>query len=269
MMLINTRNLFIFDKTTNQITKMNLNFNGLPIDKFLNSFATLNYMGRFYISGGIQNPKNFFRLDTGNKTFKQLKNMPTGHNFHGMIGIGNNIFVVTGFKNPNVEKYDLSTNSWTNLQPLENSISWPQCISIEDRFLYVFGDSCERGNVSNKKIYRMDIMNPSGNWEILDVSSSLKKLPFYSGLVQLGPKKALVLGGKFSSIEGNSNKCFDFNFDNNSYNPNGEYHLPNGEVFNGKRFCDLGNGLFGEFSSYSRNKFYLVNTSSKSINIIQ
>lgn len=268
-MEINTRNLFIFDKTTNQITKMNLNFNGLPIDKFLNSFATLNYMGRFYISGGIQNPKNFFRLDTGNKTFKQLKNMPTGHNFHGMIGIGNNIFVVTGFKNPNVEKYDLSTNSWTNLQPLENSISWPQCISIEDRFLYVFGDSCERGNVSNKKIYRMDIMNPSGNWEILDVSSSLKKLPFYSGLVQLGPKKALVLGGKFSSIEGNSNKCFDFNFDNNSYNPNGEYHLPNGEVFNGKRFCDLGNGLFGEFSSYSRNKFYLVNTSSKSINIIQ
>ena len=112
-------------------------------------------------------------------------------------------------------------------------------------------------------------MNPSGNWEILDVSSSLEKLPFYSGLVQLGPKKALVLGGKFSYIEGNSNKCFDFNFDNNSYNPNGEYHLPNGEVFNGKRFCDLGNGLFGEFSSYSCNKFYLVNTSLKSINIIQ
>ena len=49
-------------------------------------------MGRFYISGGIQNSCKFLRLDVGNKTFKQLMNMPTGHNCHGMIGIGNNNF---------------------------------------------------------------------------------------------------------------------------------------------------------------------------------
>ena len=267
-MEINSRNVFYFDKTKNQVEKMSLNFKGLPMDKFLTCFATLNYMGRFYISGGFQNPKSFLRLDIGNKTFKQLMNMPTGHNYHGMIGIGNNIFSISGHKNQNVEKYDLTTNSWTSLEPLQNSLSWPQCISIEDRLLYVFGDSFERGN-SNKKIHRMDIMNPNGNWETVDVVSSLEKLPFYSGLVRLGSNNVLVLGGKFNSIEGNISKCFELNFNNNSYNENADYRLPKGEIFNGKRFCDLGNGLFGEFSCSSWNKFYLVNTSTKTIDIFE
>ena len=260
----NTNNIFIFDKTKNTITKMELNLEGLSINKFVNFSSTLNYMGRFYISGGFQNPKNFYRLNLGEKKLKKLNNMLTGHNYHGMLGIGNNIFVVSGFNNQNVEKYDLSVNSWTPLQPLESSISWPECLSYEDRMLYIFGDSN-----NSKKIYRMDIMKGGGVWEILDISSGLEKLPFFSGLVQLGPNNALVLGGKFSSIEGNIDQCFDFNFENNSFNPNNEYTLPNREVFNGKRFCDLGGGLFGEFSSTSYNKFYLVNTSSKTINIIQ
>jgi hypothetical protein len=222
-------------------------------------------MGRFYLSGGYQ--KSFYRLNLGDKSLKELKNMLTGHNYHGMIGIGNNIFIVSGYKNPNVEKYDLSTNSWAPLQPLENSFSYPECLSIEDRFLYIFGGLCESGN--NKKMYRMDIMKPGGNWEIIDISSNLEKIPFYSGIVQLGPKKALILGGKFSSIENSVNRCFNLDFENNSFNEESEYNLPNREIFNGKRFCDLGGGLFGEFSCSSYNKFYLVNTSSKAIDIIQ
>ena len=263
----NTRNIFIFDKTKSNITKMLLNTEGLPIDKLLTCFGSLNYMGRFYVSGGFQNPKNFFRLDIGNKTLKQLMNMPTGHNYHGMIGIGNNIFSVSGYNNPNVEKYDLSTNTWNQLKPLEKSISWPECLCIEDRFLYVFGDSSEIGN---RKIYKMDIMKPDGNWEIIDIVANLEKIPFYSGLVQLGPKNALVFGGKFSSIvDSTDDKCYDFDFGNNSFNQNNDYKLPKKELFNGKRFYDLGNGLFGEFSCISFNRFYLVNTSSKTIDIIE
>ena len=261
----NTKNILMFNKKNNTISKINLNFDGLPIDRLPNSFSTLNYMGRFYLSGGYQ--KSFYRLNLGDKSLKELKNMLTGHNYHGMIGIGNNIFIVSGYKNPNVEKYDLSTNSWAPLQPLENSFSYPECLSIEDRFLYIFGGLCESGN--NKKMYRMDIMKPGGNWEIIDISSNLEKIPFYSGIVQLGPKKALILGGKFSSIENSVNRCFNLDFENNSFNEESEYNLPNREIFNGKRFCDLGGGLFGEFSCSSYNKFYLVNTSSKAIDIIQ
>ena len=63
-------------------------------------------------------------------------------------------------------------------------------------------------------------------------------------------------------------KCFDYDLGSNNFSENGEYKLPNREIFNGKKFCDLGGGLFGEFSCFSYNKFYLVDTNSKNIDVI-
>ena len=77
----NSKNIFVFDKNIKSITKMNLDLKGLPIDKFLNCFSTLNYNGRFYISGGFQYANVFFRLNYGSKTLTQLSNMPSGHNY--------------------------------------------------------------------------------------------------------------------------------------------------------------------------------------------
>ena len=63
--------------------------------------------------------------------------------------------------------------------------------------------------------------------------------------------------------------CFKFDLGSNSFNQDGDYKLPNREIFNGKTFCNLGGGLFGEFSCFSYNKFYLVDTSSKNIDVIE
>ena len=115
----------------------------------------------------------------------------------------------------------------------------------------------------------MNITSPDSKWEGIDINSNLEKIPFYSGFVQINDKNILILGGKFSSIENNVDKCFNFNFDSNSLNQDGEYKLPNRDIFNGKNFCDLGGGLFGEFSCFSYNKFYLVNTSGKSIDVFE
>jgi len=89
---------------------MNLNFELLSIDKFLNCLFSFNYIGIFYISRGVQNHKNFLWLNIGNKSLKQLTNIPIGDNYHGMLGIGNNIFFVSGIKNLNIESYDISSN---------------------------------------------------------------------------------------------------------------------------------------------------------------
>ena len=103
----------------------------------------------------------------------------------------------------------------------------------------------------------------------IDINTNIESIPFYSGFVLLSPNNAIVLGGKFNSKQNNLDKCFKFDFGNNSFSDDNEYNLPNREVFNGKRFCDLGGGLFGEFSCVSYNKFYLVNTASKTINFIE
>ena len=264
----NSKNVFIFDKTSKKISKVNLNFQGLPIDKFLNCFSTLNYNGRFYLSGGFQHPKAFFRLNYGTKALMQLPNMPSGHNYHGMIGINDNIFSVSGFNNKNVEKYEISSNQWIPLPPLEVSFSWPGLLFVENQFLYVFGGLSEIVNNPNKKIYKMNI-NSCTNWEGIDINSNLPKIPFYSGYVQVEDKNIIVLGGKFSSIENNMDNCFKFDLGSNTFNQDGDYKLPNREIFNGKTFCNLGGGLFGEFSCFSYNKFYLVDTSSKNIDVIE
>ena len=265
----NTKNIFIFDKDTKKVSKVNLNFQGLPIDKFLNCFSTLNYNGRFYLSGGFQHSKAFFRLNYGNNTLLQLNKMPTGHNYHGMIGINDKIYSVSGFNNKNVEKYEITSNSWISLMPLEVSFSWPGLLFTENKYLYVFGGLCEIVNSANKKMYKMDISLPEGKWESIDINSNLPKIPFYSGYVQIDDKNLIVLGGKFSSIENNMDKCFKFDFGSNSFNQDEEYKLPNREIFNGKKYYDLGGGLFGEFSCFSYSKFYLVNTSSKSIDVFE
>ena len=264
----NTKNIFIFDKNTKTISKVNINFQGLPIDKFINCFSTLNYNGRFYISGGFQYGKIFTRLNFSTKTLTQLADMPSVHNYHGMIGIENDIYSVSGFKIKNVEKYNISTNQWTSLNPLEVSFSWPGLLFTENKFLYVFGGLCEIANANNKKIYKMNITLPESKWEGIDINSSLPKIPFYSGFLQLDDKKVIILGGKFSASE-NTNNCFNYDFGSNNYGLDDEYKLPNKEIFNGKTFIDLGGGLFGEFSSFTYKKFYLVNTASKNIDIIE
>ena len=52
--------------------------------------------------------KNIFRLKLGNKSLKQITNMPIGLYYHDMSG--NNIFFVSGIKNLNVESYYTSSN---------------------------------------------------------------------------------------------------------------------------------------------------------------
>ena len=265
----NTMNIYVFDKITKNISKINLNFEGIVINKFLDCFSTLNYNGRFYLSGGFQYPKAFFRLNYNAKKLVQLSDMPSGHKYHRMIGINDNIFSVSGFKNKNVEKYEISKNAWIPLCPLEVSFSWPGLVLNENKYLYVFGGLCEIVNSDNKRIYKMDISSNDNKWQGIDINSNLPKIPFYSGLVQLSDKNILLLGGKFSSIENNMDKCFKFDLASNSFNQDGEFKLPNREIFNGKQFCDLGGGMFGEFSCISYNKFYLVNTASKNIDVFE
>ena len=265
----NSKNIFIFDKISKRINKINLDFQGLVIDKFLHCFSTLNYNGRFYLSGGFNNPKAFFKLNYSTNKLIQLTDMPSGHNYHGMIGINNNIFSVSGFNNKNVEKYEIQSNRWIPLNPLEVSFSWPGLIFNENKFLYVFGGLSEIIDSPNKRIYKMDITSPNNIWEAIDINSNLPKIPFYSGYVQLSDKNILFLGGKFSPIENNMDRVFKYDFSSNNYEQDGEYKMPNREVFNGKKFCDLGGGLFGEFSCLSYNKFYLVDTSSRNIEVIE
>ena len=59
--------------------------------------------------------------------------MPSGHSYHRSIGINNFILSISGFKNKNVEKYNIETNQWTLLPLVNNARSWPSCVCLDDK----------------------------------------------------------------------------------------------------------------------------------------
>ncbi len=78
----------------------------------------------------------FYRYNSKTKEFIKLSEMPTGHSYHCLIGVENNIFAISGFKSKKIEKYSLINNSWENLPELEIGRSWPGCVSVEDTYYY-------------------------------------------------------------------------------------------------------------------------------------
>lgn len=262
-----TQNLFCFNIKTKKIERIKLNMEGSSIKKFEPFLSTLNYNGRFYICGGFNTSKLLFRLNPVNNSLSRLGDMISGHSYHGMIGINNNIFAVSGLKNKNIEKYDVQNNRWAMLEPMEESRSSPGCLSYEEKYLYVFGGLSEN-NSEIKSIKRLDINNISSRWENIDLNAN-GPVPFYFGTLKLDNKNVLLLGGKFDIRGGNLDTCFSYSFDSNAIEKNNDFVLPNKEEFNGKVFTELGQGLFAEFSSVYSDRVYLINTASKEIEVIQ
>ena len=262
-----TQNLFNFNIKTKKIERIKLNIDGSLIKKFEPYLSTLNYNGRFYICGGYSTSKLLFRLNVLNNSLLKLSDMFSGHSYHGMIGINNNIFAVSGFKNKNIEKYDIQNNRWELLEQLEESRSSPCCLSYEEKFLYVFGGLSEN-NTEIKSIKKLDISNNLSKWENIELNAN-DKIPFYFGVLKLNDKNILLLGGKYDIRGGNLNTCFNYSFENNLIEKNNDFILPNKEEFNGKMFSELEQGLFGEFSSVFYDRVYLINTVSKEIEVIQ
>lgn len=264
-----TQNILLYNKSTQKVSKIKINLEGLSFKKFESFLSTLNYDGKFYLSGGLSSSRSLFKLRPSYKILSPLEDMPSKHSYHGMIGIGNCIYCISGIKNKGVEKYNLNQNKWTSLPPLEISRSWPGCLCSEQKYLYVFGGLCDIShNTEINKINRLDITNPSDIWESIEINvGSGTIIPFYCGIVPLENKTFLLLGGKINTRESCISSCFKLTIDNNNctFEKNEEYILPGREEFNGRMFSDFGNGLFGEFSSFNSNKFYLVNTSSKNI----
>ena len=267
---LNTQNVFCFDILTKTIKKITINFNDLSINKFENYHGTLNYNHTFYLSGGYNSPKVFYRFNYKEKNFEKLPEMINPHSYHGMLGVNNFIFVISGFKTNKVEKFDINKNNWISLCDLNMSLSWPSCLEFENKYIYVFGglfDSLEE-NINDKKyLQRLNIENLENKWEnvfYVFKDNNIIQLPFYFGIVNLDNKSVLFLGGKYDSKTNNIDSCYKFEFNGNIIEKDENYKLPHNEEFNGKVFINFGKQYFGEFSALTPGNVYLINLMNRS-----
>ena len=168
-----TTNLIIFDKESKKISKVNVDLSQCLFKKFWAYHSTLNFKGKFYISGGYATSKMLYKYNKLSNSFIKLEDMPSGHSYHSLIGINNFIFAISGFKNKKVEKYNIETNEWSSLPSLEVSRSWPSCVCIEDKFIFLFGGLCDSNDNSLiNQIEKLDITkNDNDNkWERFSVN---------------------------------------------------------------------------------------------------
>ena len=268
---IKSTNLILFDKKNKKLSKEQVNLNDCIFKKFWSYHSILNYKGIFYISGGYSTSKMFYKYNKTQKNFTKLENMPSGHSYHRLIGINNFVLAISGFKNKSVEKYNIETNQWSLLPSLKHSRSWPSCVCLDDKYIFLFGGLCDSIDSSlNNQVEKLDINknNSDNKWEILNINSDIK-LPFYSGVVKVNNDELFLLGGKFDAKESNIDEFYNFSLKDNSIKKIEDIKLPNNDEFNGCLFIELGENKFGQFSSIYNDYFYIVDINNKSIELIK
>ena len=268
---IKSTNLILFDKINKKLSKEQVNLNDCIFKKFWSYHSILNYKGIFYISGGYSTSKMFYKYNKLKKNFTKLENMPSGHSYHRLIGINNFILSISGFKNKNVEKYNIETNQWTLLPLVNNARSWPSCVCLDDKYIFLFGGLCDSTNSSlNNQIEKLDITknNNDNKWEIFNINSDIK-IPFYSGVVKINNEEFFLLGGKFDAKDNNIDECYNLSLKDKSIKKIDDVKLPNNDEFNGSLFIELGDNKFGQFSSIYNDYFYIVDINNKNIELIK
>ena len=264
-----TQNIYFFDYEAKKVNEITVNFDNLTIESFEQYHSTLNYKNNFYFSGGYDSSKVFCKYNQKENIFIPLKEMLTPHSYHGMLGMNNFIFIISGFKSKKVEKYDINNDKWESLPELKDSRSWPSCLEFKNKYIFVFGGLCHNYvNNNNILIERLDINDINNKWENLTFSyDNHIKLPYYFGLVHLYDNSFILVGGKYNTKENNMNDSYKIIIDDNNINikKDTDFKLGKKEEFNGKMFTNFGNNYFGEFSSMSYGTFYLINSLNKTI----
>ena len=263
-----SQNIFYFDIKTKKIEEKTVNFDNLSIDIFEENQGILNYRNNFYISGGNQ-LKIFYKYYSILNNFIDLKEMPTVHSSHGMLGMGNYIYVIGGLLSKKVERYDINKNSWENLNELNENRIWPSCFGYNNKYIYVFGGSKNNLDEEDIDIERINISSLENKWKKIKLNYKTDiKFPYNFGLINFNENQFMIIGGKFDSdIDKKSqiNNSILIKMKSKEIEIKKEKHiLPNKNIeFNGKLFTDFGDGFFGEFSSTSRRTFYFININKK------
>ena len=265
-----SKTIYCFNFETRRVHEILINFNNLYIELFEQSQGSLNHEKNFYFSGGTNSPIIFCKYNPKENNFITLREMPSFHSYHGMLGLNDSIFVISGYKSKKVEKYDINRNIWKSLPDLKDSRIWPSCLGYKNRYIFIFGKlNYNNENEHQLFVEKLDISSKNNKWECLSFNiENYIYLPLNFGLIHINDNSFLLIGGKHISKEkeNNSSLCYKITINDEEIHikKDIEFKLFKTEEFNGKMFCNFGNNFYGEFSSSSEH-FYLVNSSKSEI----
>lgn len=251
--------LLSFNSITKQMNKITIDSTQCPMKKFETYQSSINYHGLFYISGGYSTNHYFGYYDAQSNKLIALANMINGHAYHGIVGIMNYVFIVSGIKTQKVERFDLGEMKWESIAEVSSSRTYPSCVNINEKFIYVFGGICDNIKDLTKAIEKYDIIK--GEWEIIELAFE-EEIPIYYGVIKLSNDILMFFGGKYASNDDEVIDSFQLSINKKEIKRDESIKLSKGDEFNGKLFVNLTDNNFGGFSLYN-DLFYIFNADTK------
>ena len=224
-------------------------------NNFYISSAHCNLNGTLYVTGGVEikgstaSSSTLFKFDYDSKSIIRLTNMLIPRHNHTMISSGDYLYVVGGYNNNSAERYNIKTNLWTKLPPMNSERQFP-ILFIQDNYLYAFFGKGSNDKY-NETIERLNLNGVNSKWENVSYSN-----PNRVSLKVYGCAVSEVSGTLyfFSGINDGQvvNSIFSFDLDNNTISPNDQ-------TLDWKEyFCENKLYLVGEYYTQITEKNYSV-----------
>ena len=177
-----TNKIKIITNDENDESFINIKFpEELGISCFLKNCSYCNYDKKLYISGGyIENNNNIipskkvFVIDlfkfniegNNNSIISELSPMKYPKYNHSMIGYNGKIYSVGGENSDIVERYDINTNNWEQLNHMIKNRSFPN-LYIYEGYLYAFFGKEGDEYLKNIERLNLDEMSWTISWELV------------------------------------------------------------------------------------------------------
>jgi hypothetical protein len=250
--IVNTNKIFSYNLDAQKYFITEVDFKNMPINRFPNYSRSLIINGNLLVNGGYDEESKvtlpyFFFYDRMNKSLTRLNDMLYGHSAHSIIYIPlHYVIVVSGSGIVKCEKYDMETNSWSELPDLNIPRQNCTLYYYNKQYLYAFGgaywDDTKKAFIYVESVERLDLgfgsVDGGKQWEQIQTYKIGKDLNLRKSVMTVlsyNPNKILLVGG---SINYNtySDESIVFDFEKNEFSPKEGVLLPKKTCFPNKTF---------------------------------
>ncbi len=167
----------------------------------------------------------------------------------------NGFIYFVGGNTQSVEKYEISSQKFTKLCPINAPERKFPILYVNNNFLYAFFGM--EGNNYIESIERVNLKNPKSKWEMVMYKPQNLDLKMIGcGIVPLTDNQILLCGGK--SADKVRKCCLRYDFQSFTFTPWEEAPFADGVYFGESLLVDLEEGNFGHFNLNKNENFFKV-----------
>ena len=251
----NSRQVVVFDASSNKIYRKNLEFPPqMGLSQFLNNSTWVNYNNHLYVSGGIYGSNSFILYNPIKSRFTRHTDSLFSHEEHSLIANGQYVFLIGGLNNK-TERYNIKEKKFENFGELK-FIQKKPILFIHKNFLYSFFGLNENNEFIDK-VQRRNIKNLKGKWEEVAINNenNIDVKMYGAGIIKINEDVIYFLGG--IGKDGLKQTSIEFNFKNMTVNST-PYHLEDKAFFKDSVLMRLNENTYGNFSLENGNPFLKI-----------